>query len=108
MFRSIRPAITRLDIGRTMIEAISTRFVQGFGFSNGWAELGPKKPPPLVPDCLIAIRAATGPRAIVCDTIWVASPSRVVAWAAPRKVIGTPLAIRISATTTQYGRSTKQ
>ena len=31
------------------------------GFSSGCAELTPKKPPPLVPSCLMAIWLATGP-----------------------------------------------
>ena len=95
------------DIGRTRIETTSNRLLHGVGFSNGWVELGPKKPPPLVPDCLIASRAATGPRAIVWVSIPVAAPSSVVACAAPWKVIGTPLATRISATTTQKGTRTK-
>ncbi len=34
------------------------------GFSNGCAELALKKPPPLVPSCLIASCDATGPRAM--------------------------------------------
>ena len=50
------------------------RSVSGLGFSNGWAELTLKKPPPLVPSSLMISWLATGPRAIV----WVA-PSSVVA-----------------------------
>ena len=49
------------------------RLVNGVGFSNGWAELALKKPPPLVPSCLIASCEATGPSASVC-----LPPSRVV------------------------------
>ncbi len=62
----IRPNMTIDAIGTMMIEITSSRLLQGLGFSNGWAELGPKKPPPLVPSCLIATSAATGPTAIVC------------------------------------------
>ena len=91
MFRSISPAMTIEAIGSTTIETIESRLLQGDGFSNGWAEFGPKKPPPLVPACLIATRAATGPRAIVWVSIFVAAPSSVVAVAAPSKVIGTPM-----------------
>ena len=37
---------------------------QPLGFSNGWAELALKKPPPLVPSCLMASCEATGPPGI--------------------------------------------
>ena len=43
------------------------------GFSNGCAELAPKKPPPLVPSTFIASCDATGPIGRVCFT-----PSNVV------------------------------
>ena len=33
---------------------ISMMLVKALGFSYGWAEFTPKKPPPLVPDCLMA------------------------------------------------------
>ena len=69
-------------IGSMTIEAIDSRLLQGLGFSNGWAEFGPKKPPPFVPACLIATRAATGPRAIVWVSNFVAAPSSVAALAA--------------------------
>ena len=36
-------------------------WTKALGFSNGWAELALKKPPPLVPSCLIASWLATGP-----------------------------------------------
>jgi hypothetical protein len=41
--------------------------VNPVGFSNGWAELTLKKPPPLVPSILITSWEATGPTAIVCE-----------------------------------------
>ncbi len=53
-FLSINPARMSEAIGNTMIETTASMLLQGVGFSNGCAELGPKKPPPLVPDCLIA------------------------------------------------------
>ena len=34
------------------------------GFSNGWAELALRKPPPLVPSSLMASWLATGPPGI--------------------------------------------
>ena len=46
--------------------SISSKLVSGVGFSNGWAELALKKPPPLVPSSLIASWEAIGPREIVC------------------------------------------
>src|SRR4051812_8246176 len=101
MSRSIRPAMTIEDIGRTTIENSESMLLHGEGFSNGWVEFGPKKPPPLVPACLIATRAATGPRAMDCVSSLVAEPSRVVAAAALLKVIGTPRATRATATTRQ-------
>ena len=39
----------------------SRKFESGVGFSNGCAELTLKKPPPLVPSCLIATCDAAGP-----------------------------------------------
>src|SRR3954447_2226874 len=106
MFLSISPAMMIDDIGKATIETRDSMLLQGDGFSNGWAEFGPKKPPPLVPDCLIATSAATGPRAIVCVSNFVAAPSRVVARAAPWKVIGMPEAIIRIAMIRQYGMNT--
>ena len=39
------------------------KFVSGVGFSKGCVQLGPNQPPPLVPSCLIATKAATDPNA---------------------------------------------
>ena len=58
---------------------------QAFGFSNGCAALALKKPPPLVPSCLIASCVATGPSAMVC-----LAPSSVVASTEPASVCGMP------------------
>ena len=52
-----RPEISRID-------SSSRKFESGVGFSKGWAELTLKKPPPLVPSCLIAICEAAGPTAM--------------------------------------------
>ena len=59
------------------------RFERPVGFSNGYAELTLKKPPPLVPSSLIASCEATGPRArsatvppSVCTTPWETSRMR--------------------------------
>ena len=43
----------------------STKFENWVGFSNGMVLLTLKKPPPLVPSCLIAIWEAAGPIARV-------------------------------------------
>src|SRR5262245_23340856 len=63
---TIRPKVQTAAIGSTRIAIVDTKLVQNVGFSNGWLLLGPKKPPPLVPSCLIATNAATGPRQISC------------------------------------------
>ena len=104
MFLSISPAMTIEAIGSTTIEAIASRLLQGVGFSNGWAEFGPKNPPPLVPACLIATSAATGPRAIVWVSNFVAAPSSVVACAAGSNVIGTPMPTSRTAITRRHGQ----
>ena len=75
-------------------------FVQPFGFSNGWAELALKKPPPFVPSCLIASCEATGPPGMACSvtavavsvpassvTVAVTDRSIVVAAVSPLKVL---------------------
>jgi hypothetical protein len=59
--------------------------VSGVGFSNGCAAFMLKKPPPLVPMCLIDSRLATGP-VMIC---WRA-PSSVVAHASDASVCGMP------------------
>ena len=45
---------------------IARKFDSGVGFSNGCALLALKKPPPLVPNCLMISCDATGPCAIIC------------------------------------------
>jgi hypothetical protein len=45
------------------MQSISTKSEIHVGFSNGNAELTLKKPPPLVPSCLIATCDAAGPTA---------------------------------------------
>ena len=51
-------------------------FVNGFGFSNGWAELALKKPPPLLPISLMTSCEATGPPTMV----WCPPDSVVTVW----------------------------
>ena len=46
---------------------IARKFDSGVGFSNGCALLALKKPPPLVPNCLMISCEATGPCAMVCS-----------------------------------------
>jgi hypothetical protein len=76
----------------------STKSVSAVGFSNGWAELTLKNPPPFVPSCLIAIWLATGPRAIVCPNPWM--PVTTAEFAS---VCVEPCTIRMIATTTDSG-----
>jgi len=73
------------------------------GFSNGWAEFTPKKPPPLVPSCLMAICAAAGPRAMTCSC-----PSSPVTVTAPSRVCGTPWVARNRPSATESGSSTQR
>ena len=47
------------------------------GFSNGWAALALKNPPPLVPSILIATCDATGPCATDC---WAGCPAAAADW----------------------------
>ena len=58
---AVRPA----EIAK--IASIAMKFDSGVGFSNGCALLALKKPPPLVPNCLMISCDATGPWAITCS-----------------------------------------
>ena len=84
-----------------MIDSSSTKFVNAVAFSNGMAELTLKKPPPLVPSCLIATCDATGPTA----SSW-SAPSTVVAVTAWPMVWSTPPETRSTATTIDSGSRT--
>ena len=95
------PNIQTQAIGNSRMATDSTTLVNAVGFSKGWAELAPKKPPPLVPSCLTATKAATGPRAITC-----VAPSRVVTDWAPSSVIGTPPTTSSPAVTSAIGNRT--
>ena len=46
-------------------------FDNGVGFSSGFVLFGPYQPPPLVPSCLMATIAATGP----CGIFWLCACS---------------------------------
>lgn len=98
----IRPNIHTQAIGMMISETIWKQLVQKSAFSSGWVELGPKKPPPFVPSCLIATKAAAGPRAMVCT-----APSSVVTVAAPSKLIGTPRRAMKQATIIARGSRTQ-
>ena len=64
---TIRPKVKQSAAGMRRIASTSRRLLKGVGFSSGCAELTLKKPPPLVPSCLMATWLAAGPTA----TIWV-------------------------------------
>ena len=83
------------------MRSISRRFVAGVGFSNGWAEFALKKPPPFVPELLIASCEATGPSGIVC-----VAPSSVVTFAEAEKFWTTPCDTRTIAATSEMGSRT--
>ena len=73
--RTFLPKVKHRAAGISRRETISKRLDRGVGFSKGCAELFPKKPPPLVPSCLIAIWLAAGPRGITCFVTTVSVPS---------------------------------
>ncbi len=62
-----RPKVKQSAAGMSRIASTSRKFDSGVGFSNGCAELTLKKPPPLVPSCLMATCEAAGPTASVCE-----------------------------------------
>ena len=63
---TIRPKVAVSAAGIRRMKRTSTKFESAVGFSNGIDELTLKKPPPLVPSCLIATCEAAGPTAIPC------------------------------------------
>ena len=92
--RTMIPKVRHSAAGMSRIERVSRRLESGVGFSNGCAELTLKKPPPLVPSCLMAIWEAAGPTAICW---WVTGApslpcvaSTSVAVTCPRNVCTTP------------------
>jgi hypothetical protein len=62
---TMRPNVAVNAAGISSINRISTKFEIPVGFSNGWAELALKNPPPSPDISLIASWEATGPMAIV-------------------------------------------
>ena len=64
---TISPNVQHDAAAMSRIESISRKFESDVGFSSGWAELALKKPPPLVPSCLMAICEAAGPSGIDCS-----------------------------------------
>ena len=67
LFFTALPKVKHNAAGINRMEIISIKLVKAFGFSNGCAELTPLNPPPLVPDCLIAIWLAAGPIGTNCS-----------------------------------------
>jgi hypothetical protein len=62
----ITPKVRTKASGMRSIATISIREDAGVGFSNGWALLTLKAPPPSPDISLIGSHAATGPPGIVC------------------------------------------
>ena len=56
-----RPNVYVSAAGMQRIRNISSRLLNGVGFSKGCAELALRKPPPFVPSSLIASWLAIGP-----------------------------------------------
>ncbi len=73
--------------------SICNRLLAAEGFSNGWAELALKKPPPLVPSILMANCEATGPMA----SVWVVCVAGAVTGAPFVSSMGCPAASSVGA-----------
>ena len=67
---TMRPKVAVSAAGISRMNSSSTKFEKLVPFSNGKALLTLKKPPPLVPSCLIATWEATGPRASAPSSPW--------------------------------------
>ena len=94
----MRPKVAVSAAGISRMNSISTKPENAVAFSNGNALLTLKKPPPLVPSCLIEICEATGPSASVCSP-----PASVVRPTEPERVCTTPWDTRISAPSSDSG-----
>src|SRR6185312_15360692 len=94
----MRPKVSTSAAGISRMASISRKLVRPLGFSNGWAELALKKPPPLVPSSLIASCDATGPSGTLC-----CAPCRVCTVTCPAKSCGTPWLTRIRANANDSG-----
>ena len=70
---TMRPKTNGMAAGTRRIAIHSRKLLKGVGFSKGWAEFTPKNPPPLLPNCLMAICDAAGPM----GRIW-SFPSKVI------------------------------
>ena len=93
---------SRTPPGSAGSTSISRKFESGVGFSKGWAELALKKPPPLVPSCLIAICEAAGPCASICSAALERRRRRRRA----SRFCGTPCQTSTSAPTIESGSRT--
>ncbi len=83
------PSMNTTAIGISRMPISSSALDSGVGFSSGMLLLGPYQPPPLVPSCLAATIAATGPS----GSFWVSMPAAAsigVATGPAAKVEGTP------------------
>ena len=73
--RPCAPKVKHSAAGMSRIASISRKLESGVGFSNGCAEFTLKKPPPLVPSCLMATCEAAGPDGDASARASTASPS---------------------------------
>ncbi len=84
--------------GRIIMLSSSVMSEMMVGFSSGVVELAPRKPPPLVPRCLMETKEAMGPMAMSCLV-----PSMVVTVWLAMKFWGAPCHTRISVTIMEKG-----
>jgi hypothetical protein len=98
VLRTIVPNVRVRATGITSSRKISTKLLSPLGFSNGWAELALKMPPPFVPSSLTTSCDPAGASASVCCV-----PSTAVTSTPDLNDITTPVAIRMIAKTKEIG-----
>ena len=81
------------------MSTIERKLVSPVGFSNGSAPLALKKPPPLVPSCLMVSCEATGPRGMT----WLTPLSTSWMCAGPLSVCSAPWPMKMIAATNAMG-----
>ncbi len=92
---TIRPKVAVRAAGISRMNSSSTKFENAVGFSNGIEELTLKKPPPLVPSCLIDTWEATGPSASPCAVPRVWMTPCETSTTAPAKASGSRMYRRV-------------
>src|SRR3990172_2529543 len=98
-----RPNENGSAAGIKRMAKIWSQFENGVGFSKGCALLTLKKPPPLVPSCLMAICEAAGPSGSTCS-LTSAEACKIFTILYSLKVCTTPCETSASARTKDKGK----